>query len=410
MCAWAAKIDDLVHRQDLLFVQVSGNFENLEIFDILQHGGEHPDQLLTDQAKVASPGQSLHALTVGSVSHAIFDDGVRRSFTPLPDHPSAFSRSGHSPLWSVIKPEVVEYGGDRLRESPLTRNMPTNADTAPELLASTLHGAPAISRDEVGTSFAAPKVAHIAAHLQQLFPGASSQLYRALIVQSARWPAWAEAEVDSDNVLRLIGYGLPSLDRATTNNPHRVTLITETAQEIWSKHYHLYHIRIPDEIRNAALEASIRVDVTLAYTACPRRTRSRRTGYLETWLDWRSSGRDEPVDLFAERMERKRKNKFKGFPWTIHQDAQHGEVDASRDKGSVQKDWFVLESNELPEEFAIAIRAHTGWNHKEGGGLARYCLVVSFEALDLNLPVYASIEAVVRAEVEAAVETEVNIS
>ncbi len=35
MCAWAAKIDDLVHRHHLLFVQVSGNFETSEIFDVL---------------------------------------------------------------------------------------------------------------------------------------------------------------------------------------------------------------------------------------------------------------------------------------------------------------------------------------------------------------------------------------
>jgi len=409
MCAWAAKIDDLVHRHDLLFIQVSGNFETSEIFDELRNGGSHPDQLLSLRAKVASPGQSLHALTVGSVAHAFFDNGMHRSFASGPDQPSAFSRSGHSPLWGVVKPEVVEYGGDRVHEIPMSRNMPTRSDTAPVLLASTLHGAPAISRDDVGTSFAAPKVSHIAAHLQSLFPGGSALLYRALIVQSARWPAWAEAEPDSDKVLRLIGYGLPSVDRATTNNRNRVTVITNVAQEIWSKHYHLYKIRVPDEIRSAALEARIRIDITLAYTASPRRTRSRRTGYLETWLDWRSSCRDEPVALFAERMEGKRKNKFPGFPWKIHQDTQHGDVDVSRDRGSVQKDWVILESNELPEEFSIAVRAHTGWNHKEGGGLARYCLAVSFESLDLDLPVYASVELALRTEVEAEVETELQI-
>jgi hypothetical protein len=38
-----------------------------------------------------------------------------------------------------VKPDVVEYGGDRVHEIPLSRNMPTRPDTAPELLASTLH-------------------------------------------------------------------------------------------------------------------------------------------------------------------------------------------------------------------------------------------------------------------------------
>jgi subtilisin family serine protease len=52
-----------------------------------------------------------------------------------------------------------------------------------------MHNAPAYSKDGAGTSFAAPKVAHIAAHIQNHFPAASPLLYRALIVQSARWRA-----------------------------------------------------------------------------------------------------------------------------------------------------------------------------------------------------------------------------
>lgn len=409
MCSWAAKIDDLAHRHDLLFVQASGNVEVPQIYAALQGGGTHPDYLLDDASKVASPGQSLHALTVGSVAHAVYDDGSRQSFARQVGQPSAFSRAGHSPLWNVVKPEVVEFGGDRVHENPLSRIMPTRPETAPELVASTMFGEPAVSCDDVGTSFATPKVSHIAAHLQAIFPHASAQLYRALIVQSARWPEWAESELDSDKVLRLIGYGLPSTERATSNNPNRVTVITEQAEEIWSKHYHLYRIPIPDSIRGAALEGRIRIDVTLAYTASPRRTRSRKNGYLETWLDWRSSGREEPVDLFAERLEGKRKNRFKGFPWKIHQNPQHGEVETSRDKGTVQKDWMVLSANELPEEFAIAVRAHVGWNHKEGGGLAQYCLAVSFESLDLDLPIYADIETAIRGEIQTEAGTEIEI-
>ena len=403
MCSWGAKIDDLVHRHDILFVQVSGNVGTPAIFDSLKDGGAHPAQLLEEHAKIASPGQSLHALTVGSISIAEVLEGPRRSFARYPDFPCAFTRAGYSPLWNVVKPEVVEYGGDRLHETPLSRSMPTSIATAPELIASTLHGEPAISSDDVGTSFAAPKVAHIAAHLQRLFPEASPQLYRALIVQSAQWPEWSANGVDLDEVLRLIGYGVPSLERATTNNAQRVTLITADAKEIWSKQYHLYQIPIPDEIRGAALEARIRIDVTLAYTACPRRTRSRRTGYLETWLDWRAVCHDEPLDDFKSRMEGNRTRSYRELPWCIHQKPQHGAVDVSRDRGSVQKDWAIVEANQLPAEFAIAVRAHVGWNHKEGGGLARYCLAVSFEALDAELPIYTAIEAGVQVEAETEI-------
>ena len=163
---------------------------------------------------------------------------------------------------SIPKIRLVWFG--------LTRKSPSNCSIR------LCTGAPAYSKDGAGTSFAAPKVAHIAAHLQNLFPGASPLLYRALIVRSARWPVWTENEEDRDRVLKLIGYGLPSPERATSNSETRVTLITPDAEILPSKQLHLYTIRIPEELRSAALEARIRIDVTLAYTALPRRTRARR--------------------------------------------------------------------------------------------------------------------------------------
>ena len=282
-------------------------------------------------------------------------------------------------------------------------------DVAIELLNSTMHGAPAYSKDGAGTSFAAPKVAHIAAHLQNLFPAASPLLYRALIVQSARWPGWAENEADKDKVLKLIGYGLPSLERATSNSETRVTLITPDAEIIPSKQLHLYTIRIPEELRNAALEARIRIDVTLAYTALPRRTRARRTGYLETWLDWETSKLGEPRDVFLARMKNGGASQHEEFPWMLHKREDWGEAqETSRNRGSVQKDWAVFDSFNLPEEFAIAVRSHIGWNHLDGAGTARYCLTVSFEVMQGEVPIYSLIESeiqVTEAETEVRVQT-----
>ena len=98
-----------------------------------------------------------------------------------------------------------------------------------------------VSRDETGTSFAAPKVSCIAARLQQLLPDEPALLYRALIVQSARWPTWAEnllyriRQLDPQHnhderheligqvsrLVRLIGYGIPNEERATVNSDYR---------------------------------------------------------------------------------------------------------------------------------------------------------------------------------------------
>ena len=407
MTSWAAKLDQLSHEQEVLFIQSAGNQDrtgngdqaNPGLRAHLDLGKQPPEHQLEASMRVANPAQSLHALTVGSVSATVFEDANSRSFAAGEHQPSGFSRAGYGEPWSVVKPEVVEIGGDLVYSKNPPRNVRHHAEVAVELLNSTMHGAPAFSKDGAGTSFAAPKVAHIAAHLQNLFPDASPLLYRVLIVQSARWPVWTENEADSDKVLKLIGYGLPSLERATSNSETRVTLITPDAELLPSKQLHLYTIRIPEELRSAALEAQIRIDVTLAYTALPRRTRARRTGYLETWLDWETSKLGEPRDVFLARMQNGGASQHVEFPWTLHKREGLGEAqETSRNRGSVQKDWAIFDSFNLPEEFAIAVRAHKGWNHLDGAGTARYCLAVSFEVMQGEVPIYSLIESEIQVE------------
>ena len=413
MTSWAAKLDQLSHEQEVLFIQSAGNQTRFDNGDQanpglrahLDAGRQPPEHQLHGSMRVANPAQSLHALTVGSVSMAAFEDANTRSFAAGEHQPSGFSRAGYGEPWSVVKPEVVEIGGDLVHSKNPPRLVRFHPEVAIELLNSTRHGAPAYSKDGAGTSFAAPKVAHIAAHLQNLFPAASPLLYRALIVQSARWPDWAENEADKDKVLKLIGYGLPSLERATSNSETRVTLIMPDAETLPSKELHLYTIRIPDELRSAALEARIRIDVTLAYTALPRRTRARRTGYLETWLDWETSKLGEPSNEFLARMENGGKSQHTEFPWVLHKREGWGEADeTSRNRGSVQKDWAIFDSFNLPEEFAIAVRSHIGWNHLSGAGTARYCLAMSFEVMQGEVSIYTLIENEIPVEAEAEIQ------
>ncbi len=413
MTSWAAKLDQLSHEQEVLFIQSAGNQNRFDTGDHsnpglrahLDAGKQPPAHQLEASMRVANPAQSLHALSVGSVSATVFDDADTRSFAAGKHQPSGFSRAGYGEPWSVVKPEVVEIGGDLVYSKNPPRLVRLHPEVAVELLNSTVHGQPAYSKDGAGTSFAAPKVAHIAAHLQNLLPAASPLLYRTLIVQSARWPGWAESEADKDKVLKLIGYGLPSLLRATANSEMRVTLITPDSEIIPSKQLHLYTIRIPEELRSAALEARIRLDVTLAYTALPRRTRARRTGYLETWLDWETCKLNEPRDEFLARMQDGGTSPYEEFPWTLHKREGWGEAqETSRNRGSVQKDWAIFDSFNLPEEFAIAVRSHIGWNHLKEGGTARYCLAVSFEVMQGEVPIYTLIQSEIQvAEAEAQI-------
>jgi hypothetical protein len=366
--------------------------------------------------RVANPAQSLQALTVGSVAYGPFEDAAWRSLASRPGECSAFSRAGLG-IWGSIKPEVVEYGGDFLRTAGDLPSVdtPDCARTCyPELVRSTRHGGPAFDRDEVGTSYAAPKVTRIAARLQSVLPDEPCLLYRGLIVQSARWPEWATdlSPEQQAALLKRIGYGIPDIERATTNTDHRTTFITHDEREIGPGDCHVYQVPIPGQLRAPGEDYDILVEVTLSYEAEPRRTRrTRRTprGYLSVWLDWISNGPGEPFADFRDRAVKRGGNPPRSpgaLGWVIESRGNWGSIpDIRRNVGTVQKDWALVKSNALPEDICIAVRGHQGWS-RDPEAAARYSLAVSFETLGREIPIYEPLRAAVL-ELKMAVEAEV---
>ncbi|MFO0804418.1 MAG: S8 family peptidase [Gemmataceae bacterium] len=424
MSAWAAEIDLLSLRHDVLFVVSAGNIleSNPDPFpglrQLLGSNQEYPAYLHEPCCRIASPAQSLQALTVGSVAYDAFDQGGWKSIAAGRDHASAFSRCGFG-IWDAIKPEVVEYGGDNLLNTGHTLTVvgtpPAAAACYPDLVASTMHGrTQAHGRDgTVGTSFAAPKVSRIAAELQRVLPEESCLLYRALIVQSARWPAWARdlPEAEQLNVLRRIGYGVPDLARATTNDDYRVTVVSKGDQAITPNECHVFQVPIPPSMRRQGDEYEIRIDVTLSYVAQPKRTRRSTKRYLSTWLEWKASKLGQSVEDFRSKAL-KDQDKPDGvaegttLPWTLGAQSNHGISGAKRNAGTVQKDWAVVKSYKLPDHFCVAVIAHKGWNN-DPDATARYSLAVTFEVVNQEIKIYDDLMAAVHSlQQEIDLETE----
>ena len=340
-----------------------------------------------------------------------------------------------------MKPEVVEYGGDDVR----TINVPPDVQTGgriatacPELIRSTMFPpGPAFDRDETGTSFSTPKVARIAAHIQRILPEESTLLYRALIVQSARWPEWAEAILaelrgydlhngqerrqelldQASRTIRLIGYGIPDQDIATTNTDYRTTFITSGENSIKARECHIYQVPIPTVLRGQADEFDIRIDVTLSYVAQPRRTRRNLRRYLSTWVDWKSSKLGEGLTDFRVRAMKEEESETDALPgsvlpWTLHEKSNDGWIRVTkRNSGTVQKDWAVVKSNRLPDHFCIAVVGHPGWSH-DPDSYAKYALAVSLEILGQEISIYEPLRTAVldlQTEVEAEIATEADI-
>jgi hypothetical protein len=411
MSAWATAIDFLSYQEDVLFFQAAGNLPtkgtttNPGILDHLLAGRKYPDYLEEGSSRIANPAQSLQALTVGSISHEYYTDGIKQSIAPS-EHPSAFTRSGFG-MWDSIKPEVVEFGGDWLRDTGTPPALSLAPKVCPELARSTLQHGPAVDRDMIGTSFATPKVAHIGGLLAAQFPNQSPLLYRALIVNSARWPQWAEAGTADEQLhaIKTMGYGTPSIARATGNDEGRVTLIQEQVHEIEAGSGMIFAVPIPDSIRAPGGDYPVRIDVTLSYVAEPRRTRKSRRGYLGTWLDWKASKKGEAFETFKARtikdLDAEETASQGNFEWMLGEQKNHGKVKgASRSNGTVQKDWTVARSHELPDSFGVVVRGHKGWDRKNTAATARFTLVVSFEVLGEDVNLYQEVRAAVQAELE----------
>lgn len=408
MSAWAATIDKLIHERKILFLLATGNIfretgsvTRPGIVEHLTAGRSYPGYLLESSSRIANPSQSMLGLTVGSVCLSNFEDADRISFGQK-DYISPFSRTGFG-MWGCIKPDVVEYGGDMLREK--NGYLVTQHNDISSQVVKTGANRTGYS---IGTSFATPKVAHIVAELAKKFPNDSTLLYKALVIQSSRLPEHVFHNPREES-LRLFGYGIPDKERAIENNPYRITFVAEG--NVAAQQANLYFINIPEEIRRAGTNYDILIEVTLTYTSIPRRTRKRLKSYLSSWLSWDSSKLGESFDAFSARVLKNLDDQDgveepadnNSIRWAIWSSPTWGAIkNVKRQDSAAQKDWTILKSNQLPEELSFAVIGHKGWD-KDIANELPFALVISFEAISQEAEIYNRIEVANQLEVDAAI-------
>jgi hypothetical protein len=139
--------------------------------------------------------------------------------------------------------------------------------------------------------------------------------------------------------------------------------------------------------------------------------------YLSTWVDWKSSKLGEGLKDFCARALKSPEEAAEGIagsslPWTLHKNPDHGCIrEVKSNSGTVQKDWAVVKSNTLPDQFCIAVVGHQGWS-RDPDSTARYALVVSFEVVGQEVAIYEPLKVAIEAlEAESGIgiENEVEI-
>lgn len=203
---FAITLDRLSDQYGILFVVAAGNYVDAPI-----RTWPNPDTL-GGADLVSSPGESVRALTVGSISHMDSVDSLSALGTPTP-----YTRRGPGPVFTP-KPDIIHAGGGV--HAPWSTGTSSLKVVGPDnRLCSNF-----------GTSFAAPIVASLAAHTWQKIAvnpefNVSPSLVKALLIHSAQLssPDYTSSE------RRYYGAGIPEEVIETLHDTDdRFTLIFQT--------------------------------------------------------------------------------------------------------------------------------------------------------------------------------------
>ncbi|HUX88798.1 MAG TPA: S8 family peptidase, partial [Chloroflexota bacterium] len=397
LSSWAAMLDSLAREHDaLIFVAAGNHYGDL--------GAEpYPACLANEDARLIEPATAINVLTVGAISASgspslsqRFPGDVSPRPVADPGLPAPFTRRGPG-LGGAIKPDLIHYGGN-FTFDPRTGTYGPDAG----LGVVTLHWrhADRLFTVEHGTSMSAPRAAHVAAAVAQRFPGASANLWRALVVGSATWPQGASEALrlpDGISPYHLMGYGVPDDERAAWSTGARATMIAES--EVTLGQFHTYPVPIPREFRETGGER--RLSVTLAFDPpVARRFQSRYAGNRLTFDLIRGMDPEAVIAAYAKPVTDEHADDLPKIPDRNRCGLEPGPQ--ARSRATVQRGTWRINRNaslDYREPFWLVVRCLPNWQSRQES--QRYAVVVTLEHVNEGVQLYAALQARVRAMVRA---------
>lgn len=430
--SWSAAIDRLAADTDggkkLLILLSAGNVRD-EI--AWQH---YPDSNMKLMAE--DPAQSWNALTIGAYTDFVQPSDKMQGYTAMAPQGGLSPHSRTSVTWQSKwpnKPDVVFEGGN------IAKDAVGNCCDDEKLSVLTTSSRPTtLLRYFNATSAATGEAAWFAAQLQVAYPHAWPETIRALMVHSAEWtPAQLEqfcadsgkkSEVAS--LLRICGYGVPSLQRALHCMNNSLVLVAEReflpykyVDETTNKlkdgmQMHLFALPWPKDALQALVEKNVTMRVTLSYFIEPspgQRGWDDKYRYASHGLRFDVCGPHETPQEFERRIGKAMaeeeaeqddtapayKSNFTGR-WKIGS--------KGRNRGSVHSDFCEGTGADMASCNYIAVYPVVGWwkkrtHLKKVDSNARYSLIVSLHTEAQDVDIYTP----VKVQIDTAVKTPVSI-
>ncbi len=410
---WAEALDLIAREEQVLLVVSAGNNLSLltnnakEAEKILK---DHPNQLLAPEARLAEPATAAIAVTVGAlVEHEVpatrrgsGAGDLIRSLGKIAE-PSPFTRVGPG-LGKSIKPEFVEIGGNLVWEGTASAHRRIRQEEGVAVMSLDREHTKRLFGFDSGTSYAAPRVARVAAvlwHKLRVDLGVDPHpnLVRAVLATAASVPTASttliETKLGKDAVMQVCGYGQVDEDLAVTSADRRVTLVAQGALKL--DHFRIYEVPTPTEFKMAAGEK--RITIALAFDPPVRR---RRQDYLGVRMDFMLIRGKTPAEIseaYAKVAGDEDPDGALGSPFRVKVEPPQTKGSS---RGTLQRGEFRFkrERKDYGETFYLVVRASRRWAPAEID-VQTFAVAVTLEADDPQL--YTRLQA--RARVRARART-----
>ena len=413
--AWSAAIDSLAVDFDgdgdnpRLLVVSAGNVNDSNAWS------DYPDSNDTDG--VHDPAQAWNALTVGACTDLVrITEPDAGGYSPIAPEGGLSPFSTTSLTWDrhwPLKPDVVFEGGNAAKDA-------FSAVAMHSLSLLTTHHLPAnrLFTTTNATSAATALASRFAARLMALYPRLWSETIRALIVHSAEWTDTMKRQSfragrspTKEDYLRLIrrcGFGVPDIDRALWTVDNSLTMVVEERLHPFKRagsglptlrDMHLHDLPWPHDVLEDLGETPVEMRVTLSYFIEPnpsRRGHRSRYRYESHGLRFDVKRPLESVVEFRKRVNLAARDEDEGSPGRSGGDAAWLIGARGRHRGSLHGDIWQGTAADLASRGVIAVYPTAGW-WKTRQALerydkeARYALVVSIRAPDVDVDLYTEV-------------------
>lgn len=228
----------------------------------------------SEKTNICTPADSMNNFTVGAAADNI-TNGPFLGIADSKEFPTLYSRKGHVDLSLIFsrnktnknyfKPDVIESGGD------LGYYNPTVLDYMDDPMIDLISARPEMGLfKDLGTSFATPLIANLAAKIQKQYPELHPQTLKALIINSA-----SLYKIPFDKSItklhnRIAGNGFVDNFKSVFSNENSATLILE--DKITDDDLKVYPINFPEYLTSQDLgkkRGIVKINATLCFSFLP---------------------------------------------------------------------------------------------------------------------------------------------